>query len=609
MKFLYLWPLFLLILVPVIIIMYLLKQKAVAHSVPSLMLWKEMYTNIEANTPWEKLKKNWLMILQIITLIVLIVAIMSPFILNKGSGADHCVIIIDNSGSMGLAYNSNETRLEHAKGEAADYIKNLKSGTEISLISSANTGVLLVSSSNDKDQVLKRLEDIAPTMFEGNSAAGVELVKSMQSQWPSLETVCFTDSNVDMSALDGYIVDVSSEVKNLCIDYVSHGMSNNKMVVLAKVSNHSSESETRDVSLYGGDELLDVRTVTIAAEESQIVYYDNVQYAGQAIRVEISGIDDFAVDNVAYDVLAEDQTTDVLLMTEANVYLEKAMELVEGLNVTKSSDIYSFNDFGEYDLYIFDNMIPGELPKQGNIIIFNCPCDSLYESSADDLGGRMVDAVKHTVTEYIDDLSFGVSSVHSLVTPLWADPFLEVTLSDEEGNPHNYPVAFTGKKDGQQITVIGFDIHNSELPLKMEFPMLVYNILAESTSSGMLNTFSINAGDGMDINGKLNEGLPTVIRPDELVKELSDYRMTFTDTELLGIYEVKQNVEGKDVSQYFAVNFPSSESFVKDTPSNSSGENGEEVRTSVAGVLNLRNIIILIALGLLGAEWVAYLKK
>ena len=72
MKITYFWPIALVLLVPVIIIMYLLKQKAKEHAVSSLYLWHEMYKNVEANTPWEKLKKNWLMILQIIVLLVLI---------------------------------------------------------------------------------------------------------------------------------------------------------------------------------------------------------------------------------------------------------------------------------------------------------------------------------------------------------------------------------------------------------------------------------------------------------------------------------------------------------------------------------------------------------
>ena len=68
-------------------------------------------------------------------------------------------------------------------------------------------------------------------------------------------------------------------------------------------------------------------------------------------------------------------------------------------------------------------------------------------------------------------------------------------------------------------------------------------------------------------------------------------------------------VEGETVTGYFSVNFPSSESYVKNTPSSAAEDTGTGVRTSVAGIINLRNIVIIIALLLLGVEWVAYLKK
>ena len=612
MKFLYLWPLFLLLLVPIVIIMYLMKQKAVKHPVPSIMLWKEMYNNIEANTPWEKLKKNWLMILQIITLIILILALMSPLIFSKSAGASHCVIVIDNSGSMGIAYNQNETRLDYAKKQASEYVKNLKAGTTISLISSASSAVLCVSSSDNPDQVLEKIEEIPITYSVGDATSGIEMVKSMKSQWESLETVCFTDSQVDLTGLDGYVVDVYSEVENLSVDYVSHGENSDSLVVLAKVSNHGGEPVTRDVSLYGEEGIISVQTITIPAGESEIVYYDKITPVGTKIWVEVSGTDDFMTDNVAYDVLDEKQVTDVLLMTEANVYLEKAMELIPGLNVTKSSDIESFNDFGKYDLYIFDNMIPYTMPKEGNFIIFNCPCDSLYEAGnelCEDGYLKTVESCESTVTEYLDVMSFSVSSVHELKTPLWAEPFFKVKITDEENKVWEKTVAFSGQKDGQRITVIGFDLHNSNLPLMMEFPMLMFNILNESVSTGLLDVFSISSGEEININGKLNETLPVVTKPDGEEKELSDYRITYTDTNELGIYQVSQLIEGETVTGYFSVNFPSSESYVKNTPSSATEDTGTGVRTSVAGIINLRNIVILIALLLLGVEWVAYLKK
>ena len=38
-------------------------------------------------------------------------------------------------------------------------------------------------------------------------------------------------------------------------------------------------------------------------------------------------------------------------------------------------------------------------------------------------------------------------------------------------------------------------------------------------------------------------------------------------------------------------------------------ENADTVKTTVNGMLNLRNLVILIALGLLGVEWIAYIRR
>ena len=104
MKFTHLWPLAFAILVPVIIIMYMMKQKAKEQKVSSLYLWSEMIKNDRANTPWEKLKKNWLMILQIITLLVLIAALTSPYFLSGLVSSGKACIVIDTSASMGFMY-------------------------------------------------------------------------------------------------------------------------------------------------------------------------------------------------------------------------------------------------------------------------------------------------------------------------------------------------------------------------------------------------------------------------------------------------------------------------------------------------------------------------
>lgn len=187
-----------------------------------------------------------------------------------------------------------------------------------------------------------------------------------------------------------------------------------------------------------------------------------------------------------------------------------------------------------------------------------------------------------------------------LEKPDWAEPFLLVG---------DTCVGFIGKKDAQTICVMGFDFHNSDLPLKMEFPILIYNIMNECISSGLISDKVVNAGNAVGINGKLNENLPVVTGPDGKEVQLSDYRMNYTDTYQLGVYEVKQVQSDETLKSCFAVNFPATESIITQIPSEFAVEEYDNVKTTVSGMLNLRNLIILIALGLLGIEWIAYIRR
>ena len=362
MKILYLWPLLFLLLIPIIIIFYILKQKAVEKPISSLFLWQEMYHNAEANTPWEKLKKNWLMILQMITLLIMIFAICSPYLLKGGTGADHAVVVIDNSASMSTIYEGDRTRLDVAIEEAVTYVKGLRGGTGISVIVSSADAVMVYSDGQTKNQAIEQIRAIQPTNIAGDAQAGIEMVKAMQTQWKSVETVCFTDTQAAMSEVEGYIVDLYVPADNLCVDYVSHGYSNGKLVILARISNHGKEEKTLDANLYGADELLQIRSVQIPAGESEVVYFDDFVFEGDAVSVELSVQDALEGDNVGYDVLEEDEVTEILLMTEANLYLEKAMGILQGITVTKSNDIatkhsasFSIENFAicKWNAYIF----------------------------------------------------------------------------------------------------------------------------------------------------------------------------------------------------------------------------------------------------------------
>src|SRR5688500_20385971 len=88
-----------LLLVP-LIIFYFLKLKRPRQLVPSLVLWRQVLSDQRVNSPFQRFKRNFLLLLQILLLLLLVLAAMQPILRRNVSGATRLPILIDVSASM-----------------------------------------------------------------------------------------------------------------------------------------------------------------------------------------------------------------------------------------------------------------------------------------------------------------------------------------------------------------------------------------------------------------------------------------------------------------------------------------------------------------------------
>src|SRR5262245_27469358 len=86
--------------IPIVIVFYLLKRKRVVKLVPSTLLWQKFLADTQASAPFQKLRKNWLLYLQILLLALAVLALSRPFFATKSKPARKRVIVLDGSASM-----------------------------------------------------------------------------------------------------------------------------------------------------------------------------------------------------------------------------------------------------------------------------------------------------------------------------------------------------------------------------------------------------------------------------------------------------------------------------------------------------------------------------
>src|SRR5881409_3724679 len=103
--------------IPVVIVFYLLKRKRVVKLVSSTLLWQKFLAETQASAPFQRLRHNWLLILQLLMLALVIFALARPYFAGQSRASRLRVVILDASASM-QSTDEKPSRCEHARAEA-----------------------------------------------------------------------------------------------------------------------------------------------------------------------------------------------------------------------------------------------------------------------------------------------------------------------------------------------------------------------------------------------------------------------------------------------------------------------------------------------------------
>src|SRR5438067_9877108 len=104
--------------IPALLVLYFLKLRRREVDIASTFLWKKAIQDLQVNAPFQKLRKNLLLLLQLLVLAAALVALARPIIQSTATDEARVVIMIDRSGSMNTIEANGRTRLELAKEQA-----------------------------------------------------------------------------------------------------------------------------------------------------------------------------------------------------------------------------------------------------------------------------------------------------------------------------------------------------------------------------------------------------------------------------------------------------------------------------------------------------------
>jgi hypothetical protein len=167
------------IAVPTLLILYFLKLRRRDVEISSTLLWKKAIQDMQANAPFQRLRRNILLFLQMLALIAALIAIAQPYIAGDSAVGMRHVIMIDRSASMSAEDEKDDagvtlSRLDKAKRDATRLVESLRepnlldrtrgrSGDSAMVIAFDSSAKALQAFTSDKAALKRAIESVTPT--------------------------------------------------------------------------------------------------------------------------------------------------------------------------------------------------------------------------------------------------------------------------------------------------------------------------------------------------------------------------------------------------------------------------------------------------------------
>ena len=613
MHFLAPLSLFFALTIPVVVVFYLLKRKRVVRLVSSTLLWQKFLAETQASAPFQKLRRNWLLLLQILLLILAVLALSRPYFATRAKASELRVLILDASASM-QSTDESPSRFEKAKKEALSWVDSLRPDDKMVVLQVAANTEVKQSETSEKSALRRAIESCKALDAPTRLAPALKMAESLgrdRGKESNPEIHLFSDGAVpdldgfDNKALPVIYHRVGQGANNLgitALDVRPNPEDASKRAVYVSVANFSTNTLETTLELRLDGNLVEApRPVKVGPGETSPQVFFAAQSKDGVFTVRSTLEDDLAADNEASIVSLLPHPVKVLLVTSGNRLLEKALRAAPNVVLTIALD--SADDALQYDFVALDNVVPSTWPK-GNVLAIRSHGTNWFENISEAEDPLIVDwRATHPVLRYVGFDNVRITKSLVVKTPSWG-----VSLVDSQ----QAPLIIAGELGRQRILWLAFDPLEGNWPLRVSFPIFIANATDWLNPATVRNgQLLVHAGDAFRLG--LSEPVKNaqITLPDGKVQSLkvetNANEIVFGDTFKQGIYRLKA---GTNETTFCVALLDSAESNIKPRDELKFGKFNAVSATSLRRTnMELWRHIAAVALAVLLFEWWYYHRR
>jgi len=460
---------------PVVVVFYLLKRRRVVKLISSTLLWQKFLAETQASAPFQKLRHNWLLVLQLLLLLLAIFALSRPYFAGHVASSGLRVVILDASASM-QSTDEQPSRFEKARAEALKLVDSLKDQEQMLILLAAGNTEVKQSATADKAVLWRALQNCQVTDSSTRLTEALKLADTLIRDKHDPEIHLFSDGAAgDLSELENkglHIVyhRIGQRCDNVGIttlDIRENPENHKERAIYTSIANFSTNAEATVLELLFDSQVVDTRTLNIPPGETSPQVFTALQERDGVFTVRIDAKDDLPADNQASIVSLLPQPTKVLLVSRGNRFMEKALHATANVDLTIAQD--TSDGASDKDVVVLDDVVPSVWPKP-NVLVIHVGATNLFDGGWTNIDSPAIVDWKntHPLLRYINLDNVQISATLGVKTPGWAIPLVDAQQT---------PLILGGELSHQRIIWIGFDTLQSTWPLRISFPMFIANAM------------------------------------------------------------------------------------------------------------------------------------
>lgn len=501
---------------PVVVVFYLLKRKRVVKLVASTLLWQRFMAESQASAPFQRLRHNWLLVLQLLLLTLVVLALARPYFAGTASNASLQVVVLDASASM-QSTDETPSRFEKAKAEAARLVEGLNSraGQQMILMVAGAHSEVKQSPTSDKAALRRALAETQVTDSATRLVDALRVAETLTRDNPKSEIHLISDGAVtgleefesrDLKLTYHKVGQRANNAAIVSLDVKANPEDPSKRAIFTSVANFSMTAVDSMVELLFEGRTVETKPVRVGPTNTTPMIFIANQPSNGVFTVRLSHTDDLAADNQANFSSVLPQPAQVLLVTKGNRFLEKALASAsDRIELTTAREFVETGS--KYDLVVLDDVVPGVWPT-GNVLAIHVANTNWFEGGIGQVDGPPIVDWKntHPLLRFTSFEAVQVAQSLQVKTPYWA-----VSLVDSPSSP----LILAGEMGRQRIVWIGFDTLQSTWPLRISFPIFIANAVEWlNPNAARMDRYMIRAGDAFRMPLEEAVAVARIVGPD-----------------------------------------------------------------------------------------------